>query len=391
MDEFVQKIKIFSVLVGLAASPFVSAAEALFAGFSFTGQWNQRSDLYPHAAALSEERNEQGLSILDSALMDAMSSFQSPELVLNYSQQRDAMSGIPVTLSLGLGGESVEEVRMKNDTVVIYRVMTRILAFDWAEKKLIAAFPLQVVYQEVRQASPSEEEKREVFRKMYADLSFDGNVFVAWREKLERTQIKSTYGLYFGLDSVQLGDAASKILMDQGVNADAYLTQVAQTVESTLSSAQGIGIVPYTAGESIGSNMALRFSDATTLNLELPDPDFKMDLTVQNFRNVEKINGRVRNIYVAAYVDAKVSLSDEGFSKTYFSGDMKHINRLVFSTSDRVVVDFWSAYQTALRALFVRFSEQISQRDAEVIKALNPQVELAPAFLKLNDVMEKCK
>jgi len=372
-------------------SHLVIASEALFAGFSFTGQWNQRADLYPYASALADEVGENGLNPLDSALMDSMRGFNSSNLTLVYQQQKNASAGTPVTLAFGLGGESVEEVKSKTDVVVIYRVMTRILAFDWDEKKLIAAFPLQVVYQDVVSKSPSEDERREVFRKMYTDTSFSGNVFNAWREKLSKTQIKDSYGLYFGVSDIAIGEKAAEILNSAGLEAASYQTLVAQTVESTLSDAQGIGIVPFTAGESIGSNMALRFSDATTLNLQLPEPDFRMKFLVTNFRNVEKVKGRVRTIYVAAYGKAEVFLQDEDIKKTYFQGDLKHINKMIFSTSDEVEVDYWSAYQTALRTLLVRFSTQISEQDPKVVKALNPDMDLTSNFKEMLKIVEKCK
>jgi len=94
------------------------ASEALFAGFSFTGQWNQRADLYPYASALVEEVGENGLNPLDSALMDSMRGFNSSNLTLVYQQQKNASAGTPVTLAFGLGGESVEEVKSKTDVVV---------------------------------------------------------------------------------------------------------------------------------------------------------------------------------------------------------------------------------------------------------------------------------
>jgi len=365
------------------------SAEFLFSGFSFTGQWSQRGDLYPYAAKLSEEMTDKG-SILDVALNNSLKNFKSSKIKLLLNQSDKVGNGPSVTLAFGLGRESVEEVKTSNDVISIYRVMTRILAFDWEEKKLIASFPVQVVYQNVTPVSPTSDEHIASFRKMYTDLDFGGNVFKAWANRLSEVEIKDRYGLYFGISNVSLTDAA-KNQLPSNLSLSAYSTLVAQTLESTLSKEQQISIVPFTSGESIGKNMALRFSDATTLNLSLPEADYALDMTVKEFKNVEKIKGNVRKVFVAAYVNSRVYLASEDLNKTYFDANLKHINRMVFSTSDNVEIDSWSTYQTALRTLLSRFSSQISQRDKKILKIMSPESDLTNPFVNLEKVLEKCR
>ena len=220
------------------------SAEFLFSGFSFTGQWNQRDELYPYATKLSEEVTEKG-SVLDVALNESLKNFRSSNVKLLLDQANKVGSGPSVTLAFGLGRESVEEVKTTSDVISIYRVMTRILAFDWEEKKLIASFPVQVVYQNVTPGSPSEDDHLAIFRRMYTDLDFGGNVFKAWTNRLSEVEIKEKYGLYFGISNVNLTDAAKKQL-PPGLSLSAYSTLVAQNLESTLSKAQKISAVRVT-------------------------------------------------------------------------------------------------------------------------------------------------
>ena len=366
------------------------STEFLFSGFSFTGQWDQRSELYPFASKLSTEITNEG-SILDISLNKSLKNFRSSNVKLLLNQaHKVGGSGPSVTLAFGLARESVEEIKIGTDVISIYRVMTRILAFDWEAKKLIASFPIQVVYQNVTSLSPSRDDHLSIFRKMYTDTEFDGNVFNAWVNRLSRLEIKEKYGLYFGISNVSLTDAAQRQL-PSGLSLSAYSTLVAQTLESTLSKSQGISIVPFTIGESIGKNMALRFSDATTLNLSLPEADYALDLTVKEFKNIEKIKGKIRKVFVAAYINSRVFLVSGDLDKTYFDADLKHINTMVFSTSDNVEIDFWSTYQTALRTLLARFSSQISQRDRETLKFMSPKMDLNKPFAILEQVLEKCR
>ena len=366
-----------------------SATEVLFSGFSFTGQYDQREQLYPWATKLSAEATENG-SILDVSLREALQGFKSSNINLITDQAAKVGKGPSVTLAFGLGRESVEEVKSNTDVISIYRVMTRIVAFDWEEKKLIASFPVQVVYQNVTTSSPTFEQHLNIFKKMYTDQSFDGNVFKAWVARLGEVEIKDKYGLYFGISDVSLDDGARNQL-PQTLTESSYKSLVAQTLESTLSQAQKISVVPFTSGESVGRNMAMRFSDATTLNLTLPDPDYTMNITVKEFKNVEKVKGRVRKIFVASYINSEVTLNDSDFKKTYFNADMKHINAMVFSTTDDVKIDYWSTYQTALRTLLSRFAIQISEKDPEILKSMSPKLDLKKPFEKLETVLEKCR
>ena len=381
--------KLVFITIFLTISNPSYSAEFLFSGFSFTGQWSQRGELYPYAAKLSEEMTDKG-SILDAALNDSLKNFKPSKIKLLLNQSSKVGNGPSVTLAFGLGRESVEEVKTNTDVISIYRVMTRILAFDWEEEKLIASFPVQVVYQNVTTSSLTADEHLAIFRSMYTDLNFGGNVFTAWVDRLSEVEIKEKYGLYFGISNVSLTDAAKKQLPSD-LSLSAYSTLVAQNLESTLSKEQQISIVPFTSGESIGKNMALRFSDATTLNLSLPEADYALDMTLKEFKNVEKIKGKVRKVFVAAYVNSRVYLASEDLNKTYFDADLKHINTMVFSTSDNVEIDFWSTYQTALRTLLSRFSSQISQRDKKILKVMSPKSDLTNPLANLEKVLEKCR
>lgn len=386
-------LKFFLVLAISLQSHLVSAKEVLFAGVAFTGNANQRELLYPWAEKLAQEKNTENLSVLDLAVRDAMQDFSSESLQLKYDQAKDTRSGSTITLAFGLGGESMELVKFKSEVIAIYRIMTRIVVFDWAsdQKKLIASFPLQIVYQDASTHAPTAEQQEQVFRRLYTDTGWDGNVFQSLKAKLQQTQIKEKYGLYMGVGKVELGAEAQTLMSQAGVDAQTYETSIAQTLESVLSYELGVGLVPYTTGEAIANTMALRFSDARVFNLRLPESDYLVNFMVKNFRHVERESSRVRQVFIAAYARPQVALNAGAQGTFYFDDDVKHINSLAFSAQENVDLDYWSAYQTALRTLMVRFAKATQQSDPKIVKALSPEKDLTTAFAQLKTIVEKCK
>lgn len=386
-------LKFFLVLAISLQSHLVSAKEVLFAGVAFTGNANQRELLYPWAEKLAQEKNTENLSVLDLAVRDAMQDFSSESLQLKYDQAKDTRSGSTITLAFGLGGESMELVKFKSEVIAIYRIMTRIVVFDWAsdQKKLIASFPLQIVYQDASTHAPTAEQQEQVFRRLYTDTGWDGNVFQSLKAKLQQTQIKEKYGLYMGVGKVELGAEAQTLMSQAGVDAQTYETSIAQTLESVLSYELGVGLVPYTTGEAIANTMALRFSDARVFNLRLPESDYSVNFMVKNFRHVERESSRVRQVFIAAYARPQVALNAGAQGTFYFDDDVKHINSLAFSAQENVDLDYWSAYQTALRTLMVRFAKATQQSDPKIVKALSPEKDLTTAFAQLKTIVEKCK
>lgn len=396
----------WTALIGILVFPPIASAatEFLWAGFSFTGRWDQRAELYPHGAALSEEKDSNGLSVLDAAMLEAIKGFESKKIKLNFDLAKNVNTGSGLTLALGVGGEQIFETTTvvnagksneKRSTTVYFDVMARILVFDWQAKKLIAAFPIVSSHSESYEQPPTPAQKAQAFRKIYTDLSFENNIIKRWLDKLSTAAIKDSYGNYCGISEVVLGEPVQNLVSEEGMKSATYQTLVAQTLESLLSESQSISIVPFTSGEAVGGNMAMRFADQRTLNLKIPPPDLNLAVTVKNFRHAEKVSGKRTDIYVAAYVNADIFLEASGIKKQYFDADMKHILRaLRLMTKERDAVgkiDFWYGYQVALQNLFVRFSSQLSDQDPKVLKSLSPDKDLTSDFKNLSEVMEKCR
>jgi len=375
----------------IATTDYARAGEFLFAGFAFSGDGSQREDLYPWASKFILEKNNSGVNVLDESLASAMKDFSSADISLKYEQSKDIRKGPSVTLAFALGSESVEEVKSKTDVITIYRIMTRVLAFDWDNKRLLASFPLQIVYQDKTDKSPNEQYKEEIFRKLYCDQDFEGNVFKLWRNKLEAIRIKDKYGLYFGVGDVIIGENAAKLLPTEYANTNSYQTQVGQLIESVLSSTHNISLIPYTSGEVIAANMALRFSNAAVLNLKVPKPDYKLNVVIANFKNSEIIEGNIKAIYAAAYIKLTVSIEVDDYKKVYFDNHLKHINSMIFLASEQVEIDYWQAYQTALRTLLVEFSNQINKKEQKVLARMSPDKDLSDDMKELSKIMGKFK
>lgn len=362
--------------------------KVLFAGVAFTGDEKHREKLYKWADQLAREKTSDGISVLDASLKKAMGDFKSEKLKLDYTQADDTKTGTKVSLAFVLGGETVEFVEFESEVIAIFRVMTRIVVFDWEEKKLIANFPLQIVHQEASPSKLSTEQQGKIFRRLYTDTQWHGNIFRNLRNKLESTDIREKYRERLGVRNVKIESSVQEKLQQAEGDRYVYQSVIAQTLESVLSFETGIALVPYLPGEAIAKTMALRFSNAKVFNLSLPDVDYGIDFTVVDFRSAERLTGRVRQIFFGSYAKIEVYLNDNPRVKYYFSENIRHVNQMALSTQETVNIDYWSAYQTSLRALMVGFAKLANQFDPKVAKFMSPTKDMKRSFEELKPIVE---
>ena len=342
------------------------ATSVVFAGVSFTGDYDQQAARYPYAAELATRRLQSGQSLLDAELRSTIDSAYDGSFDLLDSGINSA-SGDNLALSFGITAEGIEEVTWGQGYLYIYRVMASVLVFDFERSVLVASYPAIVQFQDGSRQKRTSKDHLAIFETIYSASQPERSIMHEWVSRLNKLEIKQSFPRYLGVRSVLLAEGVSEQLPPRQT-PDAYATAVAQVFEALLSKQQNVAMVPYTAGQAVGQAMPLSFQDATMFQLTLPEPNFVFDLTISPFKHAEKKKGRSAQHAFGAFFNMDFSLAATG--KSYLNTRFKQVNQSVFNEKDKVNVDVWQSQQTALRGLMNSFAQQISTRDSAALSKM---------------------
>lgn len=342
------------------------ATSVVFAGVSFTGDYDQQAARYPYAAELATRRLQSGQSLLDAELRSTIDSAYDGSFDLLDSGINSA-SGDNLALSFGITAEGIEEVTWGQGYLYIYRVMASVLVFDFERSVLVASYPAIVQFQDGSRQKRTSKDHLAIFETIYSASQPERSIMHEWVSRLNKLEIKQSFPRYLGVRSVLLAEGVSEQLPPRQT-PDAYATAVAQVFEALLSKQQNVAMVPYTAGQAVGQAMPLSFQDATMFQLTLPEPNFVFDLTISPFKHAEKKKGRSAQHAFGAFFNMDFSLAATG--KSYLNTRFKQVNQSVFNEKDKVNVDVWQSQQTALRGLMNSVAQQISTRDSAALSKM---------------------
>jgi hypothetical protein len=361
------------------ASPAADAKDLYFAGFSFAGDYDQNHERYPVAENYAHE--------MDAALQAQLKTLTRSDIHLKYSLG-DMTSGDATAVAFALDQESHEDVPRGKQDLYIYRVIAEVLVFDFQSKTVLADFPAMVQYQDLDAPGRTDAEHAEVFKRIYLDPTFGANIFAEWVRRLDVAPIGKGYADYLAVHDVTLAPEVESMLREKAIDANTYRAEVAQEFEYSLASRENVALLPYTQGQAIGSKMAGRFANGESYTLDLPKPDFSIDIKVRPFQMRQAESGATDQYAFGAFITLTVEQPD--LQKTYVSADFRNINTVVLDKSEAITPDLWQSYQTSLRALFNRLAEQISQRDATVLSDMTRTPDIDTQLRGFQEVLKKC-
>ncbi|HEX7931693.1 MAG TPA: hypothetical protein VF573_01240 [Paraburkholderia sp.] len=380
-------LKLILCVTPCIAMSAANAKDLYFAGFSFAGDHSQNSQRYPYAEALQEEKAPNGMNVLDAALREQLAALDRSDITLKYGFG-DTHSGNASALAFALQQESVEDVKRGDKDLYVYRVIGDVLVFDMQSKALLLDIPAMAQYQDVGTPGRTPDEHRKVFRKMYLEKSFGANVFAEWVRRLKDAPVGKTYTSYIGVRNVTIAPEAEAVIHDALKQDDAYQTEVAQAFEYSLASAQNVGLVPYTKGQAIGQSMVARFANGDSYMLNLPDPDFVVDIRLRAFRRAQVQTSATEQYVFGSFITLEVEQPQ--LQTKYVSADFKNLNYVVLDRSAGFTPNDWDAYQTSLRRLFTVLAQQISKRDSKTLAEMTKAPDIDKQMTAFKGVVDKC-
>ena len=359
------------------------------AGFAFVGDFSQNEARYPFAFRfLKEIDSETKQPVLEMALGSQIKTLKRTDIKFNEGLGETG-SGDSLAIAFALTEESIEEASWGSDVLTVYRVIAQILIFDMTERKVIANFPAMAQYQNVSEQKLTLSEHEETFRKIYLDDEFGANIFKEWVGRLESVPVKPSYKNYLKVSKIEIDEAVKKIIPSELAAGGIYEAQTAQILEFYLGSIQQVPMVPYTKGQAIGAKIPARFANGDSYQLQLPDPDYAIEVLVRPFKHIKKEKTRVEQLAFGAFIT--LTLKQPDFNKIYVQSKFKNINIVSFPKSEEIVIDHWFGYQQSLRKLFSDLATQISNRDKKVLSKMTKTENIKKQLQKFEEILDKCR
>jgi hypothetical protein len=207
---------------------------------------------------------------------------------------------------------------------------------------------------------------------------------------LEAVSIRERFGARIGVEQVIIGEKATPHLPEfLRESPRAAQVMVAQSFSKFLSKNQRVSVLPYTKGHAIGNKMSARFSDGRVYTLEIPEPDYSVDLDLRGFKKVEfdKRSSGTSWIY-GAYLGIKVyeSLTQKVFAELSLKNG---VTKLV--PASQTSVDDWAAFQESLQSLMEETTQQIDDPKRSWAKSHSADKSAVKHLKNLQPVMEACR
>lgn len=356
----------------------------LYAGFAFSGNYENRQLLYPFSAEISKETPD----LFDDILREKLNSRQ--QLSNRISLQKSDGKSDETSLACALVEESFEYQKIDGKIWVILIIQANVLAFNHISRSIVASYPLRMRFTHVRDSMPTQSDLKAIVLEAYTSKVPKENILDQWVNKFEISKIKSGATKYLRVVDIPITAEAEKIILQSGIKLSAIKNQVANFIEAAIADKSGVPVVPNTIGEAIGNKMLLRFASAKELNLILPEPDYAVTFTIRDFvsKKIEN-NTSFSDIYRAK---ASISIRLPDTNHVYL--DENIYNTLIVTRPKQLEVQLtdWNQYFKTLQSLITSLGEQLVNVNDDWLKEHASRLtEAKPAFLQAKQLLQELK
>ena len=368
--------------------------KVFFAGFSFVTDAVDIGGRFPYSSQIASEVNGDGINILDAELSKRMRASMPTALDIDFGLSETTSA---VTLAFALDYENVSIMKVQDVYKVTIDLQAQILAFDFAQKKIISAHPVNVQFLAGGSRSkPSDRDIRQLIRELYLTDKHKLNIFDEFIKRLNLVKINKKDRNYIKVVSVDLKESTAKKIKEMSKRSpQEFQGFVGQQFTKFLASNQNIGVLPYTKGQSIGGKMTARFADGKVFNLTIPEADYHIKIGYAGFgkKIIDKNSVKEAWIYVTGFkLKVFEPLSMRTFIDKNFRGNVQ-----VTYVSGEQTKDDWSAYKASFLVLSDKLTKQISARSFDLVKELSASKtksetkEVLEQLETFEKVLEKCK
>ena len=329
----------------------------LFSGFAFSGNFENRKELYPYSSQIELLKSDNGQPLLNKVFYEKIRSRPSDDARLTTELGRIGQ-GNQITVAFALTYETVEYMELDGHLLLFLGINANVLAFDRATKQLIAAYPLRIRYHDTVTHRLSNEEVVALFKRLYLTNELGINPFDEWLNRFAQISFKGRYTKYLQVKNIAIEPEALTFISANNQNPKALKNLIANELETSIASTNNIPIIPWSPGEVVGRVMALRFCDGNTFMLNMPNPDFEVDFSLRAFRGAEVEGSYSKQKVYRVLGTIKILQSD--IKKYYLNENIYNTQIVTLARAYDAKVGDWEQYKKTLNELLYETSKQFS-------------------------------
>ena len=374
-----------------------SEKKVFYAGFSFSGNYIDKSSI-KYTDPLTKIKNEDGIDIISLSLLNTIKKTNPVSFKIDFNFA-DIEKGLEesVVMAVVLDHEDffyeyepITETYLNN-----IQMFFQIIFYDFKSRKLIAAIPYDVSMPFFTKKELGENEIREYIKTFYTKglKSMDGdkniNAFSMVEEILNSFILKEKYKFRAGVTKVSFEEKSLPFIPERFKKDQNYLKNVfAQLFSSRLSLHNDIALVPYTEGMAVGAKMKQQFVNSDKIyDIELPKPDFNIEISVRGFKKVLAKKSDINNIFFwATFVNLNIFQPE--LNKVFMNNNLKNVIQKSIPAQIENIND-WYKFYIATYELFDGYSLNIKNLNKDWIKKTNDSDGFSNDMQTVNKLMEK--
>ena len=334
-----------------------------------------------------------GVSYINQLLVNKSKSLSNESFELKYDLLKDGIGEDDQNIMvLALDGEYIDNISIKSDNLTRTDIILnfQIIFFNAKTNSLVASIPLEIS----KNISSSSELSKEQIKQELKNI-YENEVARYYLELLSNFTLQSKYNNRIGVTEVIFEDNANDYFMKNMNNEDIFLkNRFAKSLSSFIAYNNDVAIVPY--GQDRTSNtIMLRFENSQR-QINLPNPDYHIHLTIRGFKNVLFKESNINEQWIyGSYTNIKILQPDYPDEKKRIKMDEQFKNGLNVEMSKRSMNNKqsfeWIFFNDSLKVLFDNFSKQTVELDKKWLKSSNENKKIAKIFENIKEIYASCK
>jgi len=390
MQKLMKKIYFIFVLVifSVIKIPISLAKIQVFdGGFSF-GSILPETTLTNNLLA-----NNGGAQYLNKLLVAKTKELSNDSFSLNYTLLKDGIGEDDQNIMvLALDGEHIDSISIPADNLTRTDIILnfQIIFFNAKTNSLVASIPLEIT----KNISSSKELTKDQLRSELQGI-YENEVVKYYFDLLNKFKLQTKYKNRIGVTEVFFEDNAKNYFNKNLDQKDIFLkNRFAKSLSSFIAYNNDVAIVPY--GQDRTSNtIMLRFENSQR-QINLPNPDYHIHLTIRGFKNVLFKESNINEQWIyGSYTNIKILQPDYPDEKKRIKMDEQFKNGLNVEMSKRSMNNKqsfeWIFFNDSLKVLFDNFSKQTVELDKKWLKSSNENKKIAKIFKNIKEIYASCK
>ena len=383
MDQKIFKLIVLIYFPLFFFSNLYAKEDVIYGGFSYGSIIPDNS----YTKFLLKRSN--GLSFLEKIFLDTTKKINNNSFKISYELLSDNLSEDDQNvIVLALDSEQIEHITITGDDITRTDIILnfQIIFFNAKNNFLTASIPLEVSKIINSSKKLTKEQIIQELKKLY-----ENDVMKHFLQVTQNFNLKTKYKNRIGVTKVIFEKKAEDYIMKNSKNNDVFKkNRFANSLGSFLSYNNNIAIVPY--GEDATSRSIMLTFENSQREIELPDPDYHIHLTIRGFKNILFKEGNIDEQWIyGSYI--KIKFLQPDLDKIYFEEKFKNALNVEFSkrsTKNKESFE-WIFYLDSLKFLFDKFSQQTVEIDKKWLKSSNDNKKVKKLFKALNKIYESCK